>query len=197
MESLVHFIMLNGTTVITTLLGGIIFCVFGLLIMSFHSPKHAIAQELGSVDRLEGVLRQMLSGQDFTKGKGVSASSDGESDQVSLLKEQVSLLEKEVKTKNQELEQSGGGEGDTALKAKIKELEAKLAEYSIIEEDISDLSKYRQENEELRSRINEVVGMPATEVLAMPWEEFEKVVKDKKSKSAKEEVKLNMNPTES
>lgn len=194
MESLVHFIMSNGTMVITTLLGGIIFCVFGLLIMSFHSPKLAIAQELGSVDRLEGVLRQMLSDQDFSK----NPNSGSENEQVSLLKEQVTILEKEVKEKAQLLEKSGGGAGDGKLQDKIKELEAKLAEYSIIEEDISDLSKYRQENEELRTRINEVTGMPAAEVLAMPWEEFEQIVKQKKSKSAIEDVKTNtMNTTES
>lgn len=187
MESLVHFIMSNGTMVVTMLLGGIIFCVFGLLIMSFHSPKLAIAQELGSVDRLEGVLRQMLSDQDFSKGKSDDGASESE---VSLLKEQVSILEKEVKDKNQKLESSGGD--DTVLKTRIKELEAKLNEYSIIEEDISDLSKFRQENEELRTRINEVTGIPAAEALAMPWEEFEKVVKDKKAKSAKEDVNTNI-----
>lgn len=191
MESLVHFIMSNGTMVITTLLGGIIFCVFGLLIMSFHSPKLAIAQELGSVDRLEGVLRQMLSDQDFSKSK-VEAAGESE---VALLKEQVSVLEKEVKTKNEQLEKT---DGDTELKGRIKELEAKLNEYSIIEEDISDLSKFRQENEELRNRINEVTGMPAAEALAMPWEEFEKVVREKKTKSAKEDVTTNITtPTES
>lgn len=198
MESLVHFIMSNGTMVITTLLGGIIFCVFGLLIMSFHSPKLAVAQEVGSIDRLEGVLRQMLSDQDFSKG----ATGGGENEQVSLLKEQVSVLEKEVKEKSQLLEKSSTSTAsaidDGKLQDKIKELEAKLAEYSIIEEDISDLSKFRQENEELRNRINEVTGMPAAEALALPWDEFEKIVKEKKSKSAKEDVKSNtMNTTES
>ncbi len=193
MESLVHFIMSNGTMVITTLLGGIIFCVFGLLIMSFHSPKLAVAQELGSIDRLEGVLRQMLSDQDVSKGSG----GGGENEQVSLLKEQVSVLEKEVKEKSQLLEKSGDND-DGQLKDKIKELEAKLAEYSIIEEDISDLSKFRQENEELRNRINEFTGLPAAEALALPWDEFEKIVKEKKSKSAKEDVKTNtLNTTES
>lgn len=187
MESLVHFIMSNGTMVITTLLGGIIFCVFGLLIMSFHSPKLAVAQELGSVDRLEGVLRQMLSDQSLPKSSG----DGGDNEQVSLLKEQVSILEKEVKEKTKLIDNSGGGAGDEKLQEKIKELEAKLAEYSIIEEDISDLSKYRQENEELRHRINEVTGLPAAEALTMPWEDFEKIVKQKKSKSAIEDVKAN------
>lgn len=157
MESIVHFIMSNGTMVVTTLLGGIIFCVFGLLIMSFHSPKLAIAQELGSIDRLEGVLRQMLSDQKERprESAGNASIDDG---QISLLKEQITALENDVKEKQKQIdaaESGAGGEstqGEEAvgLKAKVEELEARLAEYSIIEEDISDLSKYRQENEELR-----------------------------------------------
>ncbi len=162
--------------------------------MSFHSPKLAIAQELGSVDRLEGVLRQMLSDQEFSKGKSAADSSGATESEVAILKEQVSVLEKEVKDKSQLLDSA---DGDTALKSRIKELEAKLNEYSIIEEDISDLSKFRQENEELRTRINEVTGIPAAEALAMPWEEFEKVVKEKKSKSAKDDVNTNINPAAS
>lgn len=195
MESIVHFIMSNGTTVITALLGGVIFCVFGLLIMSFHSPKHAVAQELGSIDRLEGVLRQMMSDQGGLRG----SSAAGDLSEVALLKEQISALEKEVREKNQILQSGGAGSGEdeSALRVKINELEAKLAEYSIIEEDISDLSKYRQENEELKSRINEVTGVPAEEALAMPWEDFEKVVKNKKSNSPKDEVQHNIQKSES
>ena len=186
MESIVHFIMSNGTTVITALLGSVIFCVFGLLIMSFHSPKHAVAQDVGTIDRLEGVLKQMMSEQTLAR----SNSSGGDMSEVALLKEQVTVLEREVKEKNKILESGGSGsdEESSALKLKINELEAKLAEYSIIEEDISDLSKYRQENEELKNRINEVTGVPAAEALAMPWEDFEKVVKNKKSTSPKEDV---------
>lgn len=196
MESLVHFIMSNGTMVVTTLLGGVIFCAFGLLIMSFHSPKEAIAQELGSIDRLEGALRQMMA--DPSIARRATGQDERDSAEVAMLKEQISELEKEVKEKTQVLEQGGGATGsDSALKEKIHELEAKLAEYSIIEEDISDLSRYRQENEELKNRINEVSGVPAEEALAMPWEEFEKVVKNKKTKSVKEEVQLNIEKSES
>jgi hypothetical protein len=195
MESIVHFIMSNGTMVITALLGGIIFSVFGLLIMSFHNPKESIAQELGSVDRLEGVLRQMLTDQDWSKGKSEGGAAV-DLDQVALLKEQITSLEREVKDKQKQLEHGGGDGSDEGLKEKIQELEARLAEYSIIEEDISDLSKYRQENEELRNRINHVAGIPAAEALTMPWEEFEQIVKNKKAKSAKDDVSTAINPTE-
>ena len=63
----------------------------------------------------------------------------------------------------------------------IKELEEKLSEYAVIEEDIADLSRYRQENESLRARITEATGMAAQDAMAMPWEDFEKIIKEKKT----------------
>ncbi len=37
--------------------------------------------------------------------------------------------------------------------AKIKDLEKKLTEYQVIEDDIANLSKYKEENKELRERL--------------------------------------------
>ncbi|UOF01482.1 hypothetical protein [Bdellovibrio reynosensis] len=39
------------------------------------------------------------------------------------------------------------------LAAKVKDLEARLSEYEIISEDIADLSRFREENEELRKQL--------------------------------------------
>lgn len=40
------------------------------------------------------------------------------------------------------------------LAGKIRDLEARLAEYEIISEDIADLSRYREENDELRKELD-------------------------------------------
>jgi hypothetical protein len=190
MEALIYFVMAHGTMVITTLLGAIILCVFALLMISFHSPKEAVALELGSVERLEGVLRNMLSDQNWSRfGKPTSGEKNsdllGSGDQVSLLVEQVNGLETELKEKQKMIDDMMNLSPDeplaAPLKMKIKELEDKLAEYSVIEEDIADLTRFRQENESLRSRITEVTGMEAQDAMAMPWEEFEKIVKEKKA----------------
>lgn len=45
------------------------------------------------------------------------------------------------------------GAGAPHLEAKIKELESKLAEYEIIEDDIADLSLYKQENVRLKQEL--------------------------------------------
>lgn len=185
MESLVYFVMAHGTMVITSLLGAIIFCVFGLLMMSFHQPKEAVASEMGSVDRIEGVLRNILSDQNWSKmGGDRSPGIIESSDQVNMMQEQITGLENELKEKQRILDEIAGASPDDAgaapFKFRIKELEEKLAEYSIIEEDIADLTRFRQENENLRAKITQVTGVPAPDALAMPWDEFERLVKEKK-----------------
>lgn len=49
-----------------------------------------------------------------------------------------------------------------ALNDKIKDLEARLAEYEIISEDIADLSKYRDENETLKSELEALKSQAAS-----------------------------------
>lgn len=149
MEALVYFVMAHGTMVITSLLGAIILCVFALLIVSFHSPKEAIGFEVGSVERLEGVLKNMLSNQSWAQGS--SEAGGASQDQINLLVQQVSGLETELKEKQKALDEIMSISPDepqaAPLKMRIKELEEKLSEYAVIEEDIADLSRYRQENE--------------------------------------------------
>lgn len=186
MEALVYFVMAHGTMVITSLLGAIILCVFALLIVSFHSPKEAIGFEVGSVERLEGVLKNMLSSQSWAAGGGEGAALGGAGqEQINLLVQQVSGLEVELKEKQKALDEILSISPDepqaAPLKMRIKELEEKLSEYAVIEEDIADLSRYRQENESLRARITEATGLAAQDAMAMPWEDFEKIIKEKKA----------------
>ncbi|MBY0314468.1 MAG: hypothetical protein K2Q26_03045 [Bdellovibrionales bacterium] len=206
MESIVLFVMAHGTTVITMLLGSIILCVFGLLLIGFHSPKELVMGELGAVDRIEGVLRRILSEQQFVpaggsmtpEGVGVAAGTAMNDDQAALYRIQVEALEKEIQEKQsiiETLEKGGATVGDNSelltLKQKVKDLEEKLSEYAVIEEDIADLSKYRQENEDLRQKISHVSGVPANDAVVMPWDEFEKAVKDKKVKSVKDKDNID------
>lgn len=164
--------------------------------MSFHNPREMIAHEVGTVDRLEGVLRQMLSDQQWSKP--ASATEGGEQDM--LLREQLKSLESELQEKQKQIDafQNNQPVSDESapLKKKIKDLEDKLSEYSVIEEDIADLSRFRQENDELRKKITEVVGINPNEAVSMPWDEFEKIVKDKKATSAKDTVTTVIDKTE-
>lgn len=190
MEPLVYFVMSNGTTVITALLGAIILCVFSLMIMSFHNPQQSIANEVGTVDRLEGVLRRILSEQDWPHVK----VGDMDAEQVSLLTSQIESLEGEIREKQKEIERlQEGGRSEGGGAEKIRDLEEKLAEYAVIEEDIADLSKFRQENDELKKRLAQLTGIKEEETASMPWDEFEQVIKSKNVESAKESVETSVN----
>lgn len=92
--------------------------------------------------------------------------------QVQALKADLAARETEIST----LKANGGGDGGKlsaeagALGARIKELEAKLSEYEILEDDIADLSLYKEENARLRTELDKVKGggAPAADTAAVP-----------------------------
>lgn len=57
------------------------------------------------------------------------------------------------------------------LNGKLRDLEARLAEYEIISEDIADLSKYRDENDTLKKEIEALKAGGATSAAAAPSSE--------------------------
>ncbi len=61
-----------------------------------------------------------------------------------------------------------GGGGDTkALQDKIAELEGRLAEYSVIEDDLANLKRLQQENAQLKAQLSKAGGgAPAVEAAA-------------------------------
>lgn len=72
---------------------------------------------------------------------------------------------------------SGGGGSDAEkaeMKKKLDELQAKLAEYEIIEDDIADLTLYKEENTKLKSQLEELKGQLSQAQTAppAPVEEF-------------------------
>lgn len=87
---------------------------------------------------------------------------------------QVQQLKKELQSREEEIgklkasgEQKPSADAD-ALGVRIKELEAKLAEYEILEDDIADLSLYKEENARLRIEMEKIKGgaAPASEPTA-------------------------------
>lgn len=77
---------------------------------------------------------------------------------------QVASLKQDLQSREEELAKLKAS-GNTqvpadaaALGARIKELEAKLAEYEILEDDIADLSLYKEENARLKVELEKVKG---------------------------------------
>lgn len=84
--------------------------------------------------------------------------------EVTKLKDELIQRGKEVETLKTELTSSKGAKVDTSkFEEKITELEGKLAEYEILEDDIADLSLYKEENVRLKQELAKVSGgaMPA------------------------------------
>ncbi len=73
---------------------------------------------------------------------------------------QIQVMKKELAARDEELGKlkSGGDKKPSAdadgLTTRIKELESKLAEYEILEDDIADLSLYKEENQRLKAELD-------------------------------------------
>lgn len=100
-----------------------------------------------------------------SSGAGASASDISERDaKIQDLAREIDRLTAELNSRPSEGTGFGGtsapapatsdGSGQVdALQAKIAELESKLTEYEIIEDDIADLSRFKEENAELRGEL--------------------------------------------
>jgi hypothetical protein len=84
----------------------------------------------------------------------------------------------------------------TELEEKIKILEARLSEYEIIAEDIAEISKLRQENEELKAKVADVGSSKKSIEEVEEVEEEEVKVEEVKEEEVKvEEVKVEEEET--
>ncbi|QDK44827.1 hypothetical protein DOM22_06450 [Bdellovibrio sp. ZAP7] len=86
--------------------------------------------------------------------------------ELEVIRAELQIAEKKV-AELQANPPAGGGDAapaaavDTsALDNKIKDLEARLAEYEIISEDIADLSRYKEENEQLKTELTSLKQAP-------------------------------------
>ncbi|NDG83899.1 MAG: hypothetical protein EBX52_02550 [Proteobacteria bacterium] len=93
--------------------------------------------------------------------------SEKESIVVNINVEKTKLLEEiENLRQNQKAMQSAGsaGAGSDELARRVKELEARLEEYSLFEDDLANLKRLQQENQQLRKKLEAMgsnLGLPA------------------------------------
>ena len=171
MESILSLFANYDTLVVTSLVIGIAVVVVMLLLFAQKNPENVVKQELGGTENVEGALRRVLGEQRWLQASaGGSSGGGGEVDSQKLGELEKEVLEKDkaIAELNKKLTQGGGGEGggdsdDSDLMNKISELEARLQEYEIIEDDIADLSLYKTENEKLRAELERLKGMAAGE----------------------------------
>lgn len=139
------------------------------------------------------------SGDDETSSevKEASTSDSGEgadrAEQAGKLKEalesEIQKLKEEIKKRDEEIQKLKNAqpvEGDNKeLEKKVQELEQKLMEYEIIEDDIADLSLYKEENARLKAELAKLKG-ESVEAPDQAEEEIEEKEEPKESASAAE-----------
>lgn len=156
-----------------------------LLLFNNKSPNSVIHTEIESNQNIEGALRRVLG------EKNWEVSSGGDSD-VNELQKEVLEKDRKIAELNKQLTQSSGNEGASNhgdsgdLLSKISELEARLLEYEIIEDDIADLSLYKTENEKLKEELARLKAL-AGETMVEPEEpEAEDVVVEEEAEQENE-----------
>ncbi len=100
-------------------------------------------------------------------------SADG-AEEIAKLTGEVASLKAQLDAARNDLADAGSSEGDgeavAALEAEKAELQNRLKEYEIIEEDLANLRRLQQENEQLKETINQLQagGAPAPEATPAP-----------------------------
>jgi flagellar motility protein MotE (MotC chaperone) len=180
MEAILSLFIFHDAYVVSFLVAAIMIITIILLTFNFKSPESVVMNEVNSSENIEGALRRVL-GENSWVGAGQD-SDDGASSAEAIKK--IGKLESEVLSKDKEIadlhkqltQGNTSGEGDggdnSELMEKIDELEARLQEYEIIEDDIADLSLYKAENEKLKEQLENMSGAaPAPAQEEVPEEE--------------------------
>jgi hypothetical protein len=168
LEKFISFVTHHNEAIIQWLFFGILLLAGTLIARSIFGKKEEVSQNQTTGNDLHSALEKILA--QTTKLESISvdklsAPSNPQAEAaVAALKVDLAVREKELA----ELKAKGGSENSDAtagLSARIKELESKLSEYEILEDDIADLSLYKEENSRLKSELDRVKGGAGGEIL--------------------------------
>lgn len=169
METILSLFIFKDAYVVSFLVAGIMITVLLLLMFNFKSPESVIMNEVNSSENVEGALRRVLSEKSWVGAQGAADSVDSAEavKRVNALENEVLSKDREIADLHKQLTQgnplagAAAGGDNSDLMSKIDELEARLREYEIIEDDIADLSLYKAENEKLKSELDNLKGSGA------------------------------------
>ena len=164
MEAFLSLFVFHDIYVVSSLVVGITIVVVMLLLFNQKSPESIVKTEVGGSEQIEGALRRVLGEQRWEAASGASSVVDSD-DRVGELEKEVLQKDQTIADLNKQLTQSSGGSTgissveDNELMSRVAELEARLQEYEIIEDDIADLSLYKNENSKLKEELDRLKGM--------------------------------------
>lgn len=215
LDTFFNFIIPHAETIFSATLALVLLLSGFLIYRNFFGNEIGTASEASPADlnRIEESLRKILSqtnASGVTGGSGeVTASTGpgagpvanaGASDPQ--LRQEIEARTKQIEELKKQIEAAKGDDNTPELLAKIKNLEDRLTEYEIIEDDIADLSNYKEENARLKKELDNLKsGKPAASAAPpMPEpvtaqadliEEFDEAVKNLEKQKPAEEAKPN------
>lgn len=192
MKDIVNFLIQHNETIITVALAGIILLAGVSVYFMAFGKKSSSLDSAEEIDRIEKALEKIMGQMGAAPGNAsissagagaTSSATSGESQDAEAASASTAApgtpeaafpdmekLKKELDEKTKELsevkakvESSKEDDKTPELLAKIKNLEEKLAEYEIIEDDIADLSMYKEENQKLKKELESLKGEPSSE----------------------------------
>lgn len=202
MEHFLDSFFRSNVLVIEVLFGVVLLGVILLAVRTFLRPEEKASTT--NLESLEDGIKKILDNYSQQTKVTADANETTPKSDDPVMEEMVTQIERlkiQLMQKNEELEQikangsvsqegapsanlsNDAAEKINALEEKIRDLEAKLSEYAIIEDDIADLSLYKEENAKLKAEIEELKSKlaeaPGSKTAAIdPLAEIESVVED-------------------
>lgn len=165
-DTLIPFVVKHNALIIQGLVALILLLVALLAVRNFMRGDSV--QSVGSganLDQLEGTLKKLLDRAQNVSAGPISPENERLVTEIEVLR--ASLTEKQDLIEQMKMapKPEGGasavgmsGEDKSVLESQVRDLQAKLAEYEIISEDIADLSFYKEENAKLQKQLESVKG---------------------------------------
>ncbi|MGZ3773120.1 MAG: hypothetical protein ACXVCY_18435 [Pseudobdellovibrionaceae bacterium] len=139
---------------------------------SSHSAKASqAAEDLGMNVDLDGMEKEPLgsNSEEVTQLRVAMNESQKKIETLQLQLQEALQKAAELSEGNDSGAASAGDAKQTEeLKNKVSDLESRLAEYEIISEDIADLSRYRDENEQLKKELENIKASGSASSVTSP-----------------------------
>lgn len=150
MFSFIEFIIKNYIEAVITSLIAIICLIGGYVVYASAFRKGDDKDHEGDIKKIEEAIERLLEAQEANP---VASGAEGHSiEGAEALSQELEQKKKEI----EELKANSSEDNTSELLQKIRSLEDRLAEYEIIEDDIADLSKFKEENARLKRQLESV-----------------------------------------
>ncbi len=175
LEKALQYVTHHSETIIQWLFFSILVLTGLLIARSLFGKKsiHSQGTAAASVDTteiqsfLQKIMDQTAKLEAMPLGGMSQAIASSVDSQVQALKLDLASREAEIATLKQGGQPGPSGDADE-LNARIKELEGKLAEYEVLEDDIADLTLFKDENARLKAEVEQLKAGGAVSAPADP-----------------------------